>query len=451
MTPANASYEDVWGSELEQENGRLTPQKSRPSYSTNQTPISPSATPGGSEANDGDTDSAYPFNTSRFSAEATLMRKTGWLVLRSTAKSLNNVLRNIGVSGLRVRQMYNAQVPADWHVESFLFLFKWAPDRGDNTKWNPETAPRTFPVPDENFPMEDDSGNVSRKNDVIFCCQFMDNASASQALIMAIMNISEHGEREGSVPFVLGEDLTRLKAFLKPMDPIVRGAAITSSEAVRNAHNKAAREQPGGHPELLDEDGRLHNIALADELWMYNVYIPDEKKSCVYMLHGVADEPKRLDYSDTHMRGSWTSTALQAVKDEVAVLQEHNTPFLLFAITSEANSQLLPRVPWKSRKDTSDGGETESSSGRESSEEGKHSSRVDNKNSPGDAEIDRPDLVDEPDQETLKEEVERIRATHNYDTFFIEFMKLMASRGDLNELIRKYPTYDEDESTEEEE
>lgn len=449
MTAASASYDGTWGSDAEQENGRLTPQGSRPSFSINQTPISPSGTPGDSEANDADPDSAFRPKISRSSAETTLLRKTGWLVLRSTAKSLNNMLRNIGVSGLRVRQMYNAQVPRHWTVKCFLFLFKWAPDRGDNIKWNSETTPCTFAVPDDVATMEDDSGNIHDNTDIMFCCQSMDNASSSQALIMAVMNIPEGGGGEELVPFALGNDLTRLKAFLKPMDPVVRGAAISSSEAMRNAHNKAAREQPGGHPDLLDEDGRLHNIALADEFWMYNVYIPDRNERCVYELHGVADKPRLVGYCDKHTRGSWTSLALETIEDEVVVLQEHNTPFLLFAVTSDTKAQRVPRGPWKSKKGESGGGQTESSSGQDSSEEGKTGSSMDNRNSPTDAESERPDMTDEPDQETVKEEVDRIRATHNYDAFLIEFMKLMGSRGDLIELIRNYREYDEGDTTEE--
>lgn len=449
MTAASASYDGTWGSDVEQENGRLTPQRSR-QFSANQTLVSPSCTPGGSEANDADTNSAYRPKTSRFSAEAALLRKTGWLVLRSTAKSLNNVLRNIGVSGLRVRQMYNARVPTEWDVKCFIFLFKWAPDRGDNIKWNSDTTPSTYAVPDDVATMEDDSGDINDSTDIIFCCQSMDNASASQALIMAVMNIPEGDGREDSVPFVLGDGLTRLKAFLKPMDPVVRGAAIGCSEAVRLAHNKAAREQPGGHPDLLDEDGRLHNIALADEFWMYNVYVPDRDKRFVYKLHGVAEKPKLVGYRDKYFQRSWMALALDNIEAEVVVLQEHNTPFLLFAVTSDTITQRIPRVPWKSKKGAPGGGETESSSGQDSSEEGKTGSSIDNRNSPTDAESDRPDAADEPDQETVKDEVDRIRATHNYDTFFIEFMKLMGSRGDLIDLIRNYPEYDEGGTTEEE-
>lgn len=447
MPLVTSSYEDNWGSDADNENGQLTHSKSRPSSALHPTHASLSATPVGSEANDIDSDSVNPQDSNRFAQESTLLEKTGWLVLRSTAKSLNNVLRNLGVTGLRVHQIYNSEVHPEWRVKCFILLYKWAPERGDLLRWNPEALSRPC-VNNQRRTLEDDSGIVQDNDQVLFSCQSMDNASATQALVMAVLNITDDQfeNDNDTIRFSLGDDLSRLKAYVQPMDPIVRSAAISSSLAVRNAHNKAAREQPGGHPDLLDEDGKLQSIALADEFWMYTVYIPGFRGACLHQLHGIADEPETLFLDD---KESWASAALHAIQKKVVTLQDHNTPFFAFAVTSDSKRQNLTRPPRKMKMAGSDGDETESSSDRDSSQ--RDGSSAENRNSSQDVDSDRQDTMDEPDQEAVKDEVERIRATHNYDTFIIEMMKLMASRGDLNGLIRDYPEFGDGQSTEDEE
>lgn len=452
MSPAAASYEETWGSEADVENGPSSAPKASGSHPP--TPASPSVTGATSEGNEADTEGGYPSEVDRTAlGESIVLQKTGWLVLRSTSKNLNNVLRNAGVTGLKTHQLYHSELPQEWPVKAFVLLYKWAPDRGDGLKWNPENMPLTFAQQKARAPgeMEDESGSAAGQEGIMFCAQSMDNASATQALIMSIMNIPQGGGGPSAEPFKLGEELTKLKAYMKPMDPILRSAAICSSEVVRNAHNKAAREQPGRHPDLLDEDGRLQNIILADELWMYTVFLPGPGNECVFELQGVADKPKVLGYCDSHNADSWTSLAMESIKEKVFMFQEHNTPFHIFAVASDTKQDTLPRVPRKTRSSASD---AESSGGSDhgSSEEVKDGSSPGFPDSTGDIDSDKPENGEEVDEETIREEVERIRATHNYDTFFVEFMKLMASRGDLNSLIRASAEYDEggaDETSEE--
>lgn len=373
--------------------------------------------------------------------EPIMLRKTGWLMLRSTAHNLNNVLRNAGVSGVRVRQLYSLEVDPDWgRVRCLIALFKWAPDRGDGIKWNPERTPSGYAVPGD---IEDDSLHFPLgREEIMFCSQAMDNASATQAVIMSVMNIPEepHGEEDdSSLPFLLGEELSKLKTYMKPLDPTLRTAAISSSQIVRDAHNQAARDQPGGHPDLLDEDGRLHNISLADELWMYSAFVPGKGERWVYELHGVADMPQRAGFCDSFNTEKWTSIAFDNLEQKVTTFQEHNTPYLLFAVTSDTKQHSLPSVPRKKKTIPSGPGFVEDSDNvAMSSGDVKENSSSGNVNSSS-QDSDRLEHSEDIDDEIDREEVERIRATHNYDTFFIEMMKLMASRGDLNELIRNYP------------
>lgn len=444
--PVARTDDENWASDPELGIERETPQKRRdPTNGHTPTPASPavSGTAAGSEGNDATAQGPPSRARERHSAEPIMLQKTGWLMLRSTSHNLNNVLHHAGVTGLRVRQMYTHEVEAEWgQVRCLISLYKWAPDRGDDMKWNPEETSSSFAVPGS---IIDNSEGVQKiPEDIMFCCQVMDNASATQALLMAVMNIPEDTDSKAPVPFKLGEDLTKLKTYLRPLDPTLRGAAISSSQVVRDAHNQAAREQPGGHPDLLDEDGRLHNISLADELWMYSVFVPGKQERWVYELHGVAERPKSAMYVDSFVTESWTAVAFEELERKVESFQEHNTPFLLFAVTSGSKPEALPPVPRKIKKvESAPESEADSDTVEESSDEGKEGSSSGNVNSSG---RDHSEI----DEETVREEVERIRATHNYDTFFIEMMKLMASRGDLNSLIRNFPEFHDATSDEQE-
>lgn len=360
--------------------------------------------------------------------ESVVLEKTGWLVLRSTANNLNSVLRNAGVTGLRVHQIYNADLPPEWHVKSFLLLYKWAPDRGDNMKWNPENMSHSFAQEDP---------HPNKENSIMFCTQSMDNASATQGLLVSVLNIA----RGASQSFNLGPELTRLRAFMQPMDPILRSAAICSSEVVRNAHNKAAHEQPGGHPQMLDEDDRLQTIILADELWMYTVLLPDAAGKVVYELQGVADQAKRVGVCEGTDQDDWLPHGIDFIKRKATTFQEHNTPFLFFAVVEDTPENSTVRAANKRKSTWSDGDSSSPELQQQSSEEEKEGSDVAPAESAADRDSDKPEGGDEVDGETIREEVQRIRATHNYDAFFTEFLKLLASRGDLNAMIRAQSEY----------
>lgn len=369
-------------------------------------------------------------------------RKTGWLLLRSTGPNLTAVLHNAGATGLTVHQMYNFHILPEWRVHCFIMLYKWSPDRGEHFRWNPQFMPSKWA---SHSAMEDDSGRAA-SGDIMFCGQTLDNASATQALIMAILNIPDHGGGEhvsrrqvddgewiGS-PFDIGPRMRVLKEFMKPMDPVIRAAVLCSSTAVREAHNSAASRQIGGHPEVLDEDCKVRSTFLADELWMYSVFVPDRNRHYVYELEGMADEAKVVATCSMDDGESWAHIMRHPIHEKIEVFREHNTPFTLFAVTSELKPVGLPRIPRKGRPSD---WQTDSRDARTVYE--KEDGEIDSTNSDEDnMDDDEDDEVDSDEDEEEKltvDEVKRRQATHNYETFFVEMMKLMASRGDINSLI----------------
>lgn len=312
--------------------------------------------------------------------EAAMLSKTGFMNLRPTAPSLNMLLENLGVKGMKVKQVYDSRLPNGYNPRSIILLYKWEPMR--DLKWNPAQLA---------------GGKAGDSAGVLFAMQQMDNASATHALTLAALNVAKEDE--------LGEDMMRLREYVRPLDSVLRGMAMAGAKCVRDAHNKAAREQKGGLDEVGDEG--LVGTQLVDEFWMWMVYIPGGDGNWVFELGGLADEARVLGYCDRFMSEDWTTLAMDAVVERVEGLKEYGTKYLVFAIGTEEE------------KEEEEGTETESS------EEG---------------------------GAERTEEVERERMLHNYDTFLVEFMKLLASRGDLNELIRNQPEdFDDDMATEDEE
>lgn len=435
MSPVVRNDEDTWGSDPEQDVPDRSSSKPRP-LPRNSTPASP-AIPSTADSESAIDDDTRRQQEMRESTEAAVLQKTGWLLLRTTARNLNSFMRGLGVKGLKVRQLYDYDYAGPWNIHAFVLLYKWKPDRGDISRWNPSPASRLARA---NFQEETSEDNTEHK-DFIFCSQSLDNASSTQALVSALLNISEKGggdplqfhTQEGAIfgketNYDVGDNIRVLKSFLKPIDSVLRGAAVCSSQPVRDAHNQAARDQLGGHPNLLDEDGKLRSSLMAEEMWMYSVFLPGHQHYYVYELEGIAEGPRvcaNLDDQDM-----WFDTAISEVENQINVFRDHNTPFLLFTITSDI-------IPKNSKRRRSTG----SSATNDQEEEDEIEDTFDTASSSeqdenGKSSNDGTAESEESDQETTREEIERIRATHNYEPFFVEMMKLMASRGDIQEMIR---------------
>lgn len=422
----------------------MTPLKSA---SEAPTPDAESSQSSSSSEGDDDLSQDRESEAARLSSEAAVLKKTGWLLLTTTARNLSNVLKHAGVTGLRVMQLYNLHLSCSIRPLAFMLLYKWVPDRGDRVTWNPERMhnPDAQPGGEDHDVlvsfMEDDSSRV-RRHDVLFCGQTMDNAAATQALILALLNVQErgvtsvsnshHSIQPSTDRYDVGNNIRLLKAFIRPMDPVLRAAAVCSSAAVRDAHNNAAREQLNGHPHLLDEDGKVRTAMLADELWMYSVYVPARGGSMLYQMEGMSDGAQVLGHCSPSNPNEWISIALEYINERISVFQQHNSQFLVFALVTNSAKQSEDEYPRVSRKGKSGRSDSGGITLQKDFSDRRH--RYDDD---GDVEIAENDS-DFEDSETNQEEQERISATHNYEPFFVEMLKLMASRGDINALIRSH-------------
>ncbi|TKA27992.1 hypothetical protein B0A50_04058 [Salinomyces thailandicus] len=147
----------------------------------------------------------------------------GWAELESEPAFFNVMLREMGVEGVKIQEVYSldddmlAFLPQPVHAFIFLFRYK------DSDTEAQETG--------------------SCPNHVWFANQTPDFACATFALLNIVNNIPG---------LCLGKELKDFKDFTQDMEPLSRGDAIDSFDFVKRIHNSFARET-----DLLQADMHL--------------------------------------------------------------------------------------------------------------------------------------------------------------------------------------------------
>lgn len=76
-----------------------------------------------------------------------------------------------------------------------------------------------------------------------------------------------------------------------PTTSLITFPQIYSSKVVRDAHNDSKRAQMYDHANLLDEDGKVHTWVLAENLFIYSLFLPSVRKRFAYGLERMGDHP----------------------------------------------------------------------------------------------------------------------------------------------------------------
>ncbi|KAI7215711.1 hypothetical protein KC333_g5286 [Hortaea werneckii] len=151
----------------------------------------------------------------------------GWVEMESEPAFFNVMLREMGVQGIKVQEIYeldeNMLAFLSGPVHAFIFLFRYKDADAQS------------------------QSNGSCPKHVWFANQTPDYACASFALLNIVNNI--HGLR-------LGKELQDFKDFTQDMDPLSRGDAIDDFAFLKRIHNSFARET-----DLLHADMQLWSKA----------------------------------------------------------------------------------------------------------------------------------------------------------------------------------------------
>jgi ubiquitin carboxyl-terminal hydrolase L5 len=133
-----------------------------------------------------------------------------WCTIESDPGVFTELIRQIGVKGLEVSEIYSLDLLSDFSpVYGLIFLFKWEGSA------KPSSAPFLEPG-------------------MFFANQVIQNACATQAMLSVLLNANVD----------LGDELTRFKEFAMPLDPMNRGYAISNSALIRTTHNSFAQQEP---------------------------------------------------------------------------------------------------------------------------------------------------------------------------------------------------------------
>mmetsp|Transcript_20633 Transcript_20633/g.64149 ORF Transcript_20633/g.64149 Transcript_20633/m.64149 type:complete len:322 (+) Transcript_20633:1-966(+) len=305
-------------------------------------------------------------------------------------------------------------------VYGLIFLFKWRANEQDER------------------PVDTDPSH-----DVFFASQVINNACATQAILSILLN----------APGVsLGAELTNFKLFTKEFPPNLKGLAISNSDLVRKAHNSFARAEPF----ILEGRGAEND----DELYHFISYIPINGK--LYELDGLKSGPICLGECPPD---DWLAAARPEIQRRIDQYSAKEIRFNLMAIIrNRAEIFSEEQARYERERDRtiglvqSRGASIPTNDELEAMLDRARTLGADAHIAPVEAGMESSVTVDELFLllATLNEQLatvraklrleedkfaqwrtENVRRRHNYVPFILNFIKLLASKGELMPLVNK--------------
>ncbi|CAJ0575359.1 unnamed protein product, partial [Mesorhabditis spiculigera] len=221
-----------------------------------------------------------------------------WCLIESDPAVFSELIRNFGVTGVQVEEIYSmddeACAPLQ-PIHGLIFLYKWR--AGDEPMGTPATDPKIY-----------------------FAQQVITNACATQAIINLLLNL-EHPD------IGLGDTLSEFKSFSKDFDPACRGLVLGNSEQIRSVHNSFARAQLY---EVLQPAGK------DEDAFHFITYVPIGDK--VYELDGLRECP--LEVGTVQEGQDWMDVVRPVINARIAKYQQGEITFNLLALVKDLRAKL---------------------------------------------------------------------------------------------------------------
>jgi len=338
----------------------------------------------------------------------------GWCTIESDPGVFTELIQEFGVTGVQVEELYSLDeesMSSLGTVHGLVFLFKWRD-------------------------MKDDRPTASDYQDYLFFAQQMiSNACATQAILAILLNR----------PTVdLGEELTAFKAFTKEFPPELKGLAISNCELLRKAHNSFSRPEPS-----LSEE---RTATKDDDVYHFISYLPVNGK--LWELDGLKQGPVCLGDAT---EANWLDVVRPVIQKRIEAYSTKEIRFNLMAVIGDRRVALQEQQASIEKERNMTVGKVQARSGKIPGAAELEALAAAHPPPPPMGEVAVDDRsVDEliialahltrrsaavssemqiEQQKAEQWKIENRRRKHNYVPFIVNYLKLVAERGELMPLV----------------
>ncbi|GMK54631.1 hypothetical protein CspeluHIS016_0112170 [Cutaneotrichosporon spelunceum] len=234
---------------------------------------------------------------------------SGWSLTESDPQVFSELLRNLGVTGLQVDDLYSLDADTLSQlkpIHALIFLFKWVGQGGGAEAAGVEIDPS-------------EAG-------VWFANQVINNSCGTIAALNAVMNIPEL--QAGPESIGIGSELKNLRDFGAGMSSMDLGHVVASSDTIREVHNSFSKTSPFSlDPSAMPEREK-------DDAYHFVTYLP--VNGVLYELDGLRSAPLMHAACDD----DWLDAARETIEARIATYPPGSVMFNLLAVRSAA----IPRL-----------------------------------------------------------------------------------------------------------
>lgn len=246
-----------------------------------------------------------------------------WKELESDPGLFTLLIKDFGVSGVQVEEIYDLQRQIPGKVYGFIFLFKWSEVGRYRRKVQVSQ--------DEPFCRDE-----TTVNGMFFAHQLIPNSCATHALLSILLNCED---------VQLGPVITRLKVTCKSYDPETKGFAIENMPELYCAHNKHAHPEPNPLSESMSgKPNGITSSARTLEAFHYTCYLPLHDH--LFELDGL--KPFPIDHGPLSEDEEWHDMARRVINDRISMAtrgeQCHDIRYNLMAVVPSLVDQYVSKL-----------------------------------------------------------------------------------------------------------
>ncbi|KAK9457686.1 cysteine proteinase [Dipodascopsis uninucleata] len=235
----------------------------------------------------------------------------GWCTVESDPIVFMNILREIGVNGVDVVEIYTMDADELLQLSrtyGLVFLFKW----------------------EKKFTSDEKEVTSGETDQVWFANQVTENSCASLALINIILNHTE---------IDIGDHLKGFEEFTRNFSSVARGLALANFDSLRRVHNSFASASEMYESSMsLMRAARAKKVSDKDEdedVFHYVAYVPSNGR--IWELDGLISDPVDLGPS---IEQTWIYSAVDHIRARISRYPEGEIRFNVMALVESPISRL---------------------------------------------------------------------------------------------------------------